>query len=152
MKTLLSFVSFLVKHDWIIKSDSIRITLSTSYQWCFDYPWNSPCSNKYSRRVQCIGWKHLKITIWIFLLISRRWSKEMEFYFTCFFCISNRDRKCWKYFSSLALNIALKYMLVEFRLPYHEIIFYQVNINTEPILGYLWMYLKWAHFFGIWYI
>ena len=52
---------------------------------------------------------------WIILIILHQWIFRIVFIFTCFFCISNRNRKHRIFWSSLTLNIALRQPLVKMR-------------------------------------
>ena len=79
---------------------------------------------------------------WIILIILHQWIFRIVFIFTCFFCISNRNRKHRIFCSSLSLNIALRQPLLKMRFSCTEIFCYPLNIKIKPMLQSFRLSLK----------
>ena len=77
-KTLLYSVYLLVKNNSIRKFDPIRIRIGIKYQWCFDLPWNIPCSKNspgaYNAEAKLPKQKIFELTCWSSNVGSKVWN------------------------------------------------------------------------------
>ena len=125
-KTLLSFVTLLVKNNIIYKFNPTCVAMLLKRQQQLNFTGNIPSSNILPR-VDTLRIQADKATnIYVILLKWHFGSRQNKSPSTCIFCITNGDRKYWLFFISLTSNMFFKNTLV-------KLMIYCLEIFNNPV-------------------